>query len=675
MDIVSQFIQNDFPLFTQVNGPQLVAFIAAYYEWMEQQGNVRDYINHLRDYRDIDNTLQEFITHFQYEYLNNLPANLIVNKPLLVKHILDLYRAKGTRRGIALLFRILFNEDVEIYLPGNDVFRASAAQWVQPSYIELSDCPFLNNLVGCSIYSLNGGATAIVESFNIVRTSNKVINILYLSNVNGAFLYGDTILSNDYHYDLSFAPRIVGSLSSVTIENGGTFFNVGDIVSIEGSGSGALGRVASTTSENGKVTFTLNKGGFGFTTGAQIQVINTQGGAGASFTVGSLVNQQNYLLNNDIISNYIGTALDNPAAGFKLTMTHTGTPIFLAAETVNIVFPTNCVDLDFSYISGTTLQIGESLANSSVLTTGVTINLLDNPSFVRVSAPDATLAQLQGGQVLHSTITNCVVAINSVMPKTSYNTTAVIQATNGTTSANVDSGGDGYPMPGSTVTGVTSGSTGTITSVIRNTNWAFPVTANTNLDSTIGFCLTWQNMVIGTIASLAQENPGNFYPSSPTVTITQPNIAALCIDDGQGGIWGADANVTANAIFANGIATSIQIIESGFGFGKGETLELSKEGNPESIQAFAITEGTGIGQGYWLSNPSGVSDTSHLLDSYYYQDYSYELVAARALDSYQTLVEGLMGPIGYVMFGQFSISDNQNINSTIQYDTMTQLST
>jgi hypothetical protein len=671
MDFSSQFISNDFPIYTQLNGPNLVAFIRSYYEWLEQSGNTRYYGNKLRDNRDIDESLQEFITHFQYEYINQLPANIVASKPLLIKHILDLYKAKGTKRGFELLFRIIFNEDVDIYLSGNDVFKPSAAQWIQPKYIEISDCSFIDELVGKSIYSLNGKATALVESCNIVRTSNKVINVLFLSSVAGSFIYGDIIMSNEVDYSTADAPFIVGSLSSVSIENGGTFYNIGDIVSISGSGSGALGRISSVTSENGKVVFTLVDGGYGFSMNAQIQIIGGIGGSGANFSVGSLSNQSVYRINTDIIKDYWDEQLDVSSSGFKLNFNNTTGGGFLAGEVVNCNC-SNSVDLDFKYLSGSGLEPFEQLSNTSL---GISVEsiIVDNPNYARVIGTDANLIKLGGGQTLVSNITSSVIYVNSTTPKQQNFANGIIQSTDQLSRMVISGDSDNYPLVTSTVTGVTSHTSANVWSVTRLTDWGFPsYLPLTNLDTPIELCLNWKDMVIGTIASLSNINPGDFYSSNPTVVITEPNIAALAIEDGKGGYWGNDALVTANAIFANGIATSVQIISSGFGFAKGETLELSSANNTSSIKAVAITQGTGVSQGYWRNNPSGTSDTSHIMDSYYYQPYSYELSTGRAISSYRTLVESLMGPIGYVMFGKYMIKDEKENISAIEYESFTQ---
>jgi hypothetical protein len=44
-------------------------------------------------------------------------------------------------------------------------------------------------------------------------------------------------------------------------------------------------------------------------------------------------------------------------------------------------------------------------------------------------------------------------------------------------------------------------------------------------------------------------------------------------------------------------------------------------------------------------------------DSFYYQDFSYEIVAQRMLSSYEQLVRNLVHPSGKALFGRFKMQD------------------
>src|SRR5208337_2999455 len=394
---------------------------------------------------------------------------MAANPRLAMKHIIDLYRAKGTPRGFALFFRILFNEDISLYLPGTDIFKLSDNQWSQPQYIEVSDSPFLSDLVGQTIYTAYSQATALVESFNIIRTNNKVINVLYLSNINGDFFYNDTIFSNDVQYSISQAPQIIGSLSGVSINSGGQNFNLGDLVSISGSGSGGVGRVSSITqSTTGQLLFNLDSGGFGYTLNSGVQIIGG-GGYGAAFSIGSISNTQVLNISTDIVNNYVTIPLEIGTSGFNLVLNNvSGT--FSSGEIIN-AYSTNSVSLDFKYIGGNNSLISfETLSNTAQ---GISVEVInvDNPSYLRVKGTDANLAAIVANTILYGTTSLATIYINSILFKEQNSANGKINSINGSTLTIL--GANDYIIPTSNVRGLTSGATGVVQQIIRNTNWGF----------------------------------------------------------------------------------------------------------------------------------------------------------------------------------------------------------
>ena len=109
---ISNFISNQFPQFYQEEGPNFILFTKAYYEWMEESGNPIGEARSLFDYRDIDNTIEEFLEHFQRKYLYGIPFKTISNPRFLLKHILDVYRSKGTIQCYRLLFKLIYDKDI-----------------------------------------------------------------------------------------------------------------------------------------------------------------------------------------------------------------------------------------------------------------------------------------------------------------------------------------------------------------------------------------------------------------------------------------------------------------------------------------------------------------------------------------------------------------------------------
>ena len=79
---ISPFIQKQFPSFYNTEGPNFIAFVQAYYEWMESNQQTLYYARSLPDLADVDRTLDSFLEHFRTEYLNALIRRLIPVLPL-----------------------------------------------------------------------------------------------------------------------------------------------------------------------------------------------------------------------------------------------------------------------------------------------------------------------------------------------------------------------------------------------------------------------------------------------------------------------------------------------------------------------------------------------------------------------------------------------------------------
>ena len=93
---ISSQIESQFPSFIREEGPNFVAFLKAYFEYMEQAGNATDAVRSLEDLHDIDRTVDGFVEYFRREFMVNIPASVLADKRLLTKHIIEFYRSRGS---------------------------------------------------------------------------------------------------------------------------------------------------------------------------------------------------------------------------------------------------------------------------------------------------------------------------------------------------------------------------------------------------------------------------------------------------------------------------------------------------------------------------------------------------------------------------------------------------
>lgn len=375
---ISQLVENQFPAFYRDEGPNFVAFVKAYYEWLEdstqyltledatnfnigdtifqtlsdgvpvrgtivsKDGNVvavtheglesfrcidncgvihvvtsssggNTYIRvsspggtlyqarNLFDYRDIDSTVDRFILYFKEKYLKNIQFDTASNKKQLIKHSLDLYRAKGTERAIDLFFKLVYGTDAKVYYPGDDLFRVSDGEWVRPRYLEITASDRAIDFVGKQITGVTSGATAFVERYIKRRVKDGVVAILYISNIRGEFVNFEALRTDRVYSD---SPTVVGSLTEASVVTGGKLFAVGDVVSFESTkGDRGTARVAEITNRTGVVDFLFNEGGFGYTLNAE-----------------SLVSEKVIAVSNLVTSNTLGTlAIGAAGTGYSNT--------------------------------------------------------------------------------------------------------------------------------------------------------------------------------------------------------------------------------------------------------------------------------------------------------------------------------------------------------------------
>lgn len=277
--LISPLIESQFPAFYREEGKQFIAFVKAYYEWMEQPGNPLYQARNLNNYRDIDTTLDEFIIHFKEKYLRNIQFDTATNKKLLVKNSLDLYRSKGTERSIDLFFKLVYGADAEVKYPADNLFRLSDGIWTVPMYLEITESKYNVDYVGKQIIGSLSGATAFVEKYIRRRTDHGYVNLLYISDIVGNFNNAEVIginINNVPVYDSTKRAVLLGSVNRVEVIQRGASFNVGDIVSFASSakGTGGSARVASTSDASGVVDFLFVNGGFGYTNTTSTAIVS-----------------------------------------------------------------------------------------------------------------------------------------------------------------------------------------------------------------------------------------------------------------------------------------------------------------------------------------------------------------------------------------------------------------
>ena len=257
-------------------------------------------IQELLNFRDPDKVISNFLTKFRNEFLNSLPENLNsnVNKRNLIKNVKSLYRAKGTNRGHELFFKLLFNEDSETIYPRENILRASDGKWdtqlimraIQSSAQKLTGQTA--DLIGRTITGETSGATAVVENeFKFQIGTNLVTEfILNEDTILGTFQTGEVVRGTaDDDADVFIKATITGIPNATTITNDGSLYTEGETVSVTGGGTSAIINV-DAIGRGSLTNFYIDDGGSGYEIGDDIVFNNTDTGGGSAEAKVSVVN-------------------------------------------------------------------------------------------------------------------------------------------------------------------------------------------------------------------------------------------------------------------------------------------------------------------------------------------------------------------------------------------------
>ncbi len=242
---VSKHISSQVPDFVRADHEGFITFLEAYYEWLEQKEHAYAKTHTLHDLADLDTTIDEFLTYFSNEFIKNFPEELATDqstgtkaKPeLLMKNIRDFYDSKGTEKSYKLLFRVLYDSDLDFYYPKDDMLRLSDGKWIDRKSIKVTrdnDDSVLRNFENKVIeqYSQSGTllARAVVDKVDLYTEGPYDVCELFLIDIVGDFeidLKMQCLVDNVLYYETVY-PTITG----VNIINRGYKFQKGDWVDI-----------------------------------------------------------------------------------------------------------------------------------------------------------------------------------------------------------------------------------------------------------------------------------------------------------------------------------------------------------------------------------------------------------------------------------------------------------
>lgn len=201
---------------------------------------------------DIDATRDDYLQYLKKEYAIDVPDYIATDKRLLYKYIKDYYQTKGSDDSFRFLFRIFFDEEIEIKYPSKNILRASDGKWTTNKSIKVyrtSYDPYtcLNKTITGSV----SGATGVVDAITLYQDGpNEVYELLFSPNsLNGVFDINDLVEWG------SSSVELYNVVTGFNITDPGTGYSSGDIVYIDDVPAGSSGTAMA------KITEVDNNGG------------------------------------------------------------------------------------------------------------------------------------------------------------------------------------------------------------------------------------------------------------------------------------------------------------------------------------------------------------------------------------------------------------------------------
>ena len=675
-------------------------------------------IQQLMEYADVDDTIDSFFDQFKEAFLRTIPRDLTagVNERNLLKNIKDLYRAKGTRKGHELFFRILLNEDISVSYPRTDMLRASAGTWSEDQILRVvptNDTMLMeNSTVGSDIFILNEDGGQILTQDSVTGTSDLLK--LVGQEITQQAIEDLSILAGGAYYGLGYsiigkATALVDSITAfkyggqdvyeLVLSNGsldGTFWTGHTITATSNANpdltlSGKLTSIVSSynLSKPPAVPSSTSSQYFDITDPLGVTASN---GNDASVRIDSLTSGDV----NSIIVDIGGTGY---TTGDLISVDNTNTNgAFLQAQValVNGGIAPEAGDLVGEW--GIELEAGGSYGAGDIIledSAGSVTNYVEQEDAYNMSAVDHIVMEnftvfddgIIGNKIAQESGTGNgeVTDVVVTTPGEGYTKTPLLSVS-GTLTV---SSATGLFTIGETITGSNSTATGTVISRTLITVIYKPLTGVFNASDVItggtstytasvdsvavglGATIYAKGTGVGEIRDVTILDAGVHYTDTVTITgftnflCTDFSVADFVLNEtvtGQtSGATGRfkEVDTTRNVIkLDNVVGTFIAGPEK-----SGETISGFVSSATAVIDSYKATSlsanhGTlGETSGRYL-NEDGFLDerTKKIQDSYYYQDYSYVVKSSSSINTWRDQLLASVHPAGWAVFGQVDIS-------------------
>jgi hypothetical protein len=216
--------------------PAFIEFIELYYKYIEQRTHAAGVVLNATLDADIDTTLDAYVDDFYNTYGKLIPKKTKLNRRTIIKLLNSLYKIKGTDESYKLLFRVLYDEELEITRPAEQILKASDGVWTNESFITVKtvfgEFPAYDGSIPFEISNENGSFFIFPIKHEIV--DGDIVRIFYVSTSKLLISVNNTVKYTPVSIP-TYKGTIIDSPIGMEVLSVGKKFQVGQIFRIAGT--------------------------------------------------------------------------------------------------------------------------------------------------------------------------------------------------------------------------------------------------------------------------------------------------------------------------------------------------------------------------------------------------------------------------------------------------------
>jgi len=250
-NIESSKIESLIPRQLVADAGGMIEFIKEYYRFMHEEQGPSYVIDNILSNRDVDTVVDAFISLVEKEIGAGFTTQLTADKANLYKNIVQFYQAKGSVESFKLLFRLLYDTDIDISFPKEKILVASDGRWIQQNsiFIEVTEGnPF--DLFANIVDVTTPDRVVKVEVERIRRVEETAFYEIFITKDNNTLRVTELATIDQY----GVKATVVNSLNKYEIYHPGSGFETAQFVDIlESAGQGVKIKVTEVNDLTGEL--------------------------------------------------------------------------------------------------------------------------------------------------------------------------------------------------------------------------------------------------------------------------------------------------------------------------------------------------------------------------------------------------------------------------------------